>query len=190
MVKSPDCGPTGECYCMSLSKNEIEALVQSLGVLVVDNSQFMRRIVRTLLLNVGVKDVYEASDGLAGLEAIRTIGPDIVILDWELPLLNGAELVRIVRSPEVFPMPHVPIIMLSAHGERWRVVEASRIGVNEYLVKPVSAKSLFDRMVSILVNPRPIVRRGEYYGPEPRRHFSDPIRKPILAPAPNGTPVN
>ena len=175
---------------MLSSKSEIEALVQSLGVLVVDNSQFMRRIVRTLLLNVGVKDVYEASDGLAGLEAIRTIGPDIVILDWELPLLNGAELVRIVRSPDVFPMPHVPIIMLSAHGERWRVVEASRIGVNEYLVKPVSAKSLFDRMVSILVKPRPIVRRGDYYGPEPRRHFSDPIRRPVLAPAPDGTPIN
>jgi two-component system, chemotaxis family, chemotaxis protein CheY len=175
---------------MSMSKSEIEALVQSLGVLVVDNSQFMRRIVRTLLLNVGVKDVYEASDGLAGLEAIRTIGPDIVILDWELPLLNGAELVRIVRSPGVFPMPHVPIIMLSAHGERWRVVEASRIGVNEYLVKPISAKALFDRMVSILVKPRPIVRRGDYYGPEPRRQFSDPIRKPILTPAPDGTPMN
>ena len=107
-----------------------------------------------------------------------------------MPLLNGSEFVRIVRSPDVFPMPHVPIIMLSAHGERWRVVEASRIGVNEYLVKPVSAKSLFDRMVSILVKPRPIVRRGDYYGPEPRRLFSDPIRKPVLAPAPDGTPIN
>jgi DNA-binding response OmpR family regulator len=99
-------------------------------------------------------------------------------------------LVRIVRTPDVFPMPHVPIIMLSAHGERWRVVEASRIGVNEYLVKPVSAKSLFDRMVSILVKPRPIVRVGDYYGPEPRRHFNDPLRKPVFAPAPDGEPIN
>jgi two-component system chemotaxis response regulator CheY len=175
---------------MSLSKSEIETVVQSLRVLVVDNSQFMRRIVRTLLLNVGVKEVYEAADGLAGLEAIRTLGPDIVVLDWELPLLNGAELVRIVRSPDVFPMPYVPIIMLSAHGERWRVIEASHIGVNEYLVKPISAKALFDRIVSILVNPRPLVRRGSYYGPEPRRHFSEPIRKPVVAPAPDGTPIN
>src|SRR5258708_33472251 len=124
---------------MALSKNEIEALIRSLGVLVVDNSQFMRKIVRNLLLNVGVKEVYEASDGIAGLEAIRTIGPDIVILDWELPLLNGAELVRIVRSPGVFPMPDVPIIMLSSNGERWRGIEAARVGVNEYLVKPLSA---------------------------------------------------
>ena len=175
---------------MALSKNEVEALIKSLGVLVVDDSQFMRKIVRNLLLNVGVKEVYEAGDGIAGLEAIRTIGPDIVILDWELPLLNGAELVRIVRSPGVFPVPDVPIIMLSSHGERWRVIEASRIGVNEYLVKPVSAQSLFDRMVSILAKPRPIVRFGDYYGPEPRRHFADPIRQPVVAPAPEGTPIN
>jgi two-component system chemotaxis response regulator CheY len=160
-----------------LSKNDIEAMVRSLGVLIIDNSQFMRKIVRNCLLNVGVKDVYEAGDGIAGLEAIRTIGPDIVILDWELPVLNGAELVRIVRSPGVFPMPNVPIIMLSSHGERWRVIEASRIGVNEYLVKPVSAKALFDRMVSIIAKPRPIVQVGKYYGPEPRRLVTDPIRK-------------
>ena len=173
-----------------LSKNEIETLIKSLGVLVVDDSQFMRKIVRNLLLNVGVKEVYEAGDGIAGLEAIRTIGPDIVILDWELPLLNGAELARIVRSPGVFPVPDVPIIMLSSHGERWRVIEAARIGVNEYLVKPVSAQALFDRMVSILAKPRQIVRLGDYYGPEPRRHFRDPVRKPVVAPAPEGTPIN
>jgi two-component system chemotaxis response regulator CheY len=182
--------PARELRSMALSKNEVEALIKSLGLLVVDDSQFMRKIVRNLLLNVGVKEVYEASDGIAGLEAIRTIGPDIVILDWELPLLNGAELARIVRSPGVFPMPDVPIIMLSSHGERWRVIEASRIGVNEYLVKPVSAQSLFDRMVSILAKPRPIVRLGDYYGPEPRRYFADPIRQPVVAPAPEGTPIN
>ena len=81
---------------------------------------------------------------------IRTVGPDVVILDWEMPLLSGAELVRIVRSPGVFPVPDVPIIMLSGHGERWRVVEAVKLGVNEYLVKPVSAKSIYDRLVSII----------------------------------------
>ena len=166
---------------MALSKNEVEAMVRSLGVLVIDDSQFMRKIVRNCLLNVGVKEIYEAGDGIAGLEAIRSIGPDIVILDWELPLLNGAELARIVRSPGVFPIPNVPIIMLSSHGERWRVIEASRIGVNEYLVKPVSAKALLDRMVSIIAKPRPIVQHGQYYGPEPRRPVTDPIRKPTDA---------
>ena len=89
----------------ALSKGEIDTIIKSLRVLLVDDSQFMRKIVRNLLLNVGVKEVYEAGDGIAALEAIRTVAPDIVILDWELPLLNGAELVRIVRSPGVFRCP-------------------------------------------------------------------------------------
>lgn len=160
-----------------LSKN-IEKLVHAVEVLVVDDNQYMRKVVRNLLVNLGVKNIHEAGDGIAGLEAIRTFGPDIVILDWEMPLLNGAELVRIVRSPGVFPVPNVPIIMLTGHGERWRVVEASRLGVNEFLKKPVSGKALLDRMVSILANPRAMVRLGDYYGPEPRRHMTDLIHKP------------
>ena len=175
---------------LALSKSEIDVLIQQLGVLLVDDNAYMRKIVRNLLVNVGVKSVYEASDGIAGIEAIRTVGPDIVILEWELPLLNGSEFVRIVRSPAVFPMPDIPIIVLTSHGERWRVVEAVRLGVNEYLVKPVSAQSLYDRLVSILANPRPFVQSGDYYGPEPRRMFNDPIRKSIIAPPPPGTPIN
>lgn len=172
------------------SKPEIERLLRSLGIVIVDDNQYMRRIVRNLLVGIGVKQVYEAADGMAGLEAIRAVAPDLVILDWELPLLNGPELVRIVRSPGVFPAPDVPIIMLSAYGERWRVVEAARLGVNEYLRKPVSAKALLDRMVSILVKPRPAVQVGDYYGPQPRKLFADPTRAPIAAPAPQGTPLN
>lgn len=165
----------------------MQGLVQGLRILTVDDNQYMRKLVRNLLLNVGIKNVYEAADGIAGLEAIRTISPDIVILDWEMPLLNGAEMVRIVRSPGVFPVPDIPIIMLSAHGERWRVVEAVRLGVNEFMVKPVSSKGLLDRIISILASPRPTVQLGDYYGPEPRNFFPDseyPLEE-IAALAPN-----
>lgn len=153
----------------ALGKKDIEKLVQSLNVLVVDDNQYMRKIIRSLLVNVGVKSIAEASDGIDALEAIRVLGPDLVILDWEMPLLNGAELVRIVRSPGVFPMPDVPIIMLSGHAERWRIMDAMKLGVNEFLMKPVSGKALLDRIVSILARPRPIVQLGDYYGPKPRK---------------------
>src|SRR5271170_5916538 len=155
------------------SKKHIADQIQSLAVLVVDDNQYMRKMIRNLLVNCGIKDIYEANDGIAALDAIRTMAPDVVILDWEMPLLSGAELVRIVRSPGVFPMPDVPIIMLSGHGERWRVVEAVRLGVNEFLTKPVSAKSLYDRLVSITMQPRPAVQLGDYYGPEPRKLAND-----------------
>ncbi len=158
-----------------LPKKDIAGCIQSLCVLVVDDNQYMRKMVRNLLVNCGIKDIYEAGDGIAALDTIRTVGPDVVVLDWEMPLLSGAELVRIVRSPGVFPMPDVPIIMLSGHGERWRVVEAMRLGVNEYLIKPVSAKALYDRLVSITMQPRPAVQLGDYYGPEPRKLANETV---------------
>jgi len=160
--------------------SKFEKMLQSVEMLVVEDNQYMRKVIRNLLVNLGVKTVHEASDGIAGLEAIRMFAPDIVILDWEMPLLNGAELVRIVRSPVVFPIPDVPIIMLTGHVERWRVIEATRLGVHEFLKKPVSGKSLLDRMLSIVTDPRPMVRLGDYYGPEPRRRY-DPIQKPAIA---------
>jgi DNA-binding response OmpR family regulator len=85
-----------------------------------------------------------------------------------MPGLDGASFVRMVRSPDTFPFPNVPIIMLTGHGERSRVVEAIQIGVNEFLLKPVSTKSLQSRMISVLTKPRPVVKSGTYYGPLPR----------------------
>jgi CheY-like chemotaxis protein len=154
---------------MGINAKQAEVLIQQLSVLVVDDNPFMRNVVRGLLANIGVKKVLDAGDGIAALDVIRQSAPDIVVLDWEMPLLNGPELVRIVRSPGVFPTPDIPIIMLTAHGERWRIVEAVKLGVNEFLCKPVSAKALFDRIISILLQPRESVRLGNYYGPAPRK---------------------
>ncbi|MEA2990522.1 MAG: two-component system, chemotaxis family, chemotaxis protein CheY, partial [Alphaproteobacteria bacterium] len=185
---SPDRG--SRAMSMGLSKGDVEFLIHGLRILLIDDNQYMRKIVRNLLVNLGIREVYEATDGIAGLDAIRTVAPDIVIIDWELPLLNGAEFVRIVRSPGVFPMPDIPIIMLTSHGERWRVVEAVRIGVNEYLRKPVSAQALLDRFISILAKPRATVQVGDYYGPEPRKDLPELLRPVSVAPAPDGTALN
>ena len=86
-----------------------------------------------------------------------------------MPVLDGMQFVRMVRSPGDFPVPDVPIIMLTGHGDRWRVIEAARVGVHEYLLKPVSTKALLDRIVTVLDNPRPMVQLDGYYGPAPRR---------------------
>lgn len=159
---------------MNLNAKQVEFLIQQLSLLLVDDNPFMRNLVRSLLLNIGVKTIYEAGDGINALEMIRSVKPDVVVLDLEMPLLNGAELVRIVRSPGVFPTPDIPIIVLTAHGERRRIVEAARLGINEFLCKPVSAKALYDRLLSILLKPRASVKLGDYYGPAPRRPVSAP----------------
>lgn len=154
---------------MPMDAKALEARFANCKVLVVDDEHYMRKVVRTLLMSVGVRTIFEAADGPAGLEAIRNNSPDIVILDWEMPGLDGAGFVRMVRSPETFPYPDVPIIMLTGHGERSRVIEAIKIGVNEFLLKPVSAKALHDRIVAVLTKPRPLVKAENYYGPAPRK---------------------
>jgi two-component system chemotaxis response regulator CheY len=159
---------------MPINPKQAEVILQQLRVLLVDDDAFMRTIVRGLLNNIGVKIVSEATDGIAALEMIRESPPDVVILDWEMPLLNGPELVRIVRSPGVFPTPDIPIIMLTAHGEHWRILESVKLGVNEFLCKPVSAKALFERLISIILKPRASVQLGDYYGPLPRAPMPDP----------------
>ncbi len=147
----------------------LQQRIESLKVLIVDDDQYMRKVVRTMLAAIGIRQVYEASDGLAGLEAVRALTPDLVLVDWEMPMLDGAQFIRMVRSPGDFPVPDVPIIVLTGHGDRWRVVEAAKVGAHEYLLKPVSTKALLDRIVSILAKPRPTVKMEGYYGPAPRK---------------------
>jgi two-component system, chemotaxis family, chemotaxis protein CheY len=129
----------------------------------------MRKVVRTMLMSIGVRTVMEAPDGAAALELIRSQPLDVVILDWEMPGLDGLSVARLIRSPGTFPYPDVPIIMLTGHGERSRVVEAVKVGVNEFLLKPVSSKALQDRIVAVLTKPREIMQDGNYYGPTPRK---------------------
>jgi DNA-binding response OmpR family regulator len=147
----------------------LQPRIAALRVLVVDDDHYMRKVVRTMLMSIGVKTVFEAPDGIVGLDAIRQHSPDLVIVDWEMPMIDGAQFVRMVRSPGEFPIPDVPIIMLSGHGDRWRVVEAARIGAHEYLLKPVSTQALLDRIIAIIGQPRPVVKINGYYGPAPRK---------------------
>jgi CheY-like chemotaxis protein len=152
--------------------NQFEDMIQGLNIVVADRNQFMRRLTRAMLMNLGARVVVEAVDGLAALEAIRTCDPDLMFLDWDLPVLDGMEVIRIVRSPGVFPRPALPIVMLTTRTERSCVMQALRAGVHEFLIKPTSPQALRDRITSIMLKPRPMVKLGDFYVPEPRRLMS------------------
>jgi two-component system, chemotaxis family, chemotaxis protein CheY len=160
--------PVNQAPVMTPLNAEMSQRLADLRVLIVDDELTMRKVTRSLLQSIGVNTILEAHDGRAGLEAVCTHTPDVVILDWEMPSPNGPEFMRKLRSPGSFPFPDVPIIMLTAYGERSRVVEAVRLGVNEYLLKPVSSSALLARLVAVLAKPRRMVKKGDYYGPEPR----------------------
>ena len=152
-----------------MSDKTVEKLLQGLNILIVDNNHYMRKLTRTMLMNLGAKAVIEASDGLSALEQIRLCDPDVMLLEWDMPVLDGLEVMHIVRSPGVFPRPNLPIIMLTYRAERSSVVQAIQAGVHEFLIKPTSPKALRDRLTSIAINPRPMVKVGDCYIPEPRR---------------------
>jgi two-component system chemotaxis response regulator CheY len=147
---------------------EIKQRLRSLKVLIVDDNACMRKIVRDLLSEFGIRHTVEAADGIVALGAIRKSVPDLVILDLDMPFLNGFGFVRIVRTPSVFPYSDLPIIMLTGYGQHSHVLEAERVGVNEFLRKPVSAKALFQRIVSVVMKPRAMVEIEGCYRPEPR----------------------
>ena len=157
-----------------MRNKSIELLIQGLDILIVDGNAYMRRLTRAMLMNLGAKSVMEAADGLAALEAIRTRDPDVMLLEWDVPVLGGMELMRIVRSPGVFPRPNLPIIMLTNRAHRSYVIEALRAGVHEFLIKPTSPKALRDRLMSIVFKPRPMMQLGEHYVPQPRRKRDEP----------------
>ncbi len=140
-----------------------------LRFLIVDDNNHMRRIVRALLHGFGVREAYEAEDGAAGLEAFSSFSPDIVITDWAMPIFDGIELTRMIRQPETSTNPYVPIIMVTGHAEKRRVTEARDAGVTEFLVKPISAKALYQRIVSVVMTPRPFIKTATFFGPCRRR---------------------
>ena len=152
-----------------MSTKQIEKLIERLGILVVDENQYMRKLTRMMLMNIGAKAIYEAADGLAALDVIRVANPDVVLLDWDLPVLSGPQIMHIVRSPGVFAKPNIPAIMLSACVDRAHVHEAVRLGINEFLLKPTSPQALRDRLLSIVVKPRAMMQIGKFYVPAPRR---------------------
>jgi len=152
-----------------------------LRFLVIDDNVHMRRILRTLLHGFGARDVYEAEDGAAGLEGFNGHNPDIVITDWAMPILDGLELTQMIRKPDANANPYVPIIMLSGHSEKNRVMQARDAGVTEFLAKPIAAKALYERILSVVLNPRPFIRTATFFGPDRRRNvnpnYSGPERR-------------
>ena len=143
-----------------------------LRFLLVDDNAHMRRIIRTLLNGYGVREIYEAEDGAAGLDAFTNNNPDVLLIDWEMPIFSGIELAQMIRQPGANANPFVPIIMLTAHTEKECVTAARDAGITEFLAKPISSKALYQRIANVIANPRPFIKTKTYFGPDRRRNIN------------------
>ena len=144
--------------------------LSNLRVLIAEDNTHMRRIVRSLLNAFGIREVIEAEDGANALELYNAHTPDLLITDWAMPIIDGLELTRLIRNPNSKANPYIPIIVLTGHAERKRVIEARDAGVTEFLAKPISAKALYTRLAGTVTHPRSFVRTKTYFGPDRRRY--------------------
>ena len=150
--------------------------LSQLRFLIIEDNTHMRHVLRSLINGFGSREISEAEDGAIGLELFNSCNPDIVVTDWEMPIFSGIELVRMMRNPENSVNATVPIIMLTGHSEKKKVMDARDAGVTEFLCKPISAKALYMRVASCLVNQRPFINAAGFYGPD-RRRFVNPLYK-------------
>jgi len=115
-------------------------------VLVVDDSGTMRSIHRGILKMLGHEDVIEARDGSEALDKLAVFTPDLVLVDWKMPKMDGLLFVRALRSKGI----DAPVIMISAEADREGVVAAIRAGVSAFVVKPFTPDVLSQRIAEFL----------------------------------------
>jgi CheY-like chemotaxis protein len=137
-------------------------------VLVAEPSVHMRRIMREVLTRSGIRRLLEASDGAEAIEMFANAIPDLMIVDWEMPMLSGEEFIRLVRSPQTSPAPKTPILLTVSNPQRAIVEKAIALGVTDVLLKPFSPKGLWQRMDSIIKNPAHFTRIGSRFRPTAR----------------------
>ena len=118
-----------------------------MNVLVVDDAATMRRIVRSLLRELGIKNVREAEDGEMAFEDLKRQKADLVVSDWAMPKMTGIELLRAIRQDEA--LKEIPVLMVTAESKKENIMEAVQAGVSNYIVKPFNSKTLEDKLNKI-----------------------------------------
>lgn len=117
-------------------------------ILVVDDSATMRRIVIRALGEIGYRDVVEADNGQTALRAFQKGDVDMIITDWNMPVMSGLDLVTEVRQAA----PAVPILMVTTNASSQDVVQALQAGVTNYVVKPFSAETFKEKVEAVLAD--------------------------------------
>jgi two-component system chemotaxis response regulator CheY len=120
----------------------------TLKLLVVDDFSSMRRMLRSLLRELGYADAEEAEDGVAALEKLHAGHFDLVITDWSMPNMTGIELLREIRRDSA--IRHLPVLMVTAEALPENIAEARNAGASGYICKPFTADMLHTALVQIL----------------------------------------
>jgi two-component system chemotaxis response regulator CheY len=116
-------------------------------ILIVDDFSTMRRIIKNLLRDLGYTNTSEADDGKTALPMLQAGNFDFLVTDWNMPGMNGIELLKHVRADA--NLKTMPVLMVTAEAKRDQIVEAAQAGVNGYVVKPFTAVALKEKIERI-----------------------------------------
>lgn len=116
-------------------------------ILVVDDFSTMRKIVKNVLKQLGYNNIEEAENGAEALQKLRTKKFDFVVADWNMPNMDGLEMLRAIRSDA--ELKDLPVLMVTAEADKDKVIAAIKAGVNNYIVKPFTAETLKQKMEQI-----------------------------------------
>jgi two-component system chemotaxis response regulator CheY len=131
---------------MTVSIAEV-VLDKNMKILVVDDFSTMRRIIKNLLKDLGFTNVQEADDGNTALPMLNQGDFDFVVTDWNMPGMQGIDLLRAIRASE--RLKHLPVLMVTAEAKKEQIVAAAQAGVNGYVVKPFTAATLKQKLEKI-----------------------------------------
>ncbi|GAA0370338.1 chemotaxis response regulator CheY [Bowmanella denitrificans] len=128
--------------------SSLEAVLdKNMKILVVDDFSTMRRIIKNLLKDLGFTNVQEADDGNTALPMLQQGDFDFVITDWNMPGMQGIDLLRAIRADD--SLKHTPVLMVTAEAKKEQIVAAAQAGVNGYVVKPFTAATLKEKLEKI-----------------------------------------
>ena len=142
--------------------------------MVVDDSAFALDLTTQALLGFGIRSRHVCHGGAEAMEILKEQNIDLLVVDCEMPGINGFELVRWLRRSGLEPNAFVPVIMTAAHIRRTRVAEARDCGANFIVTKPFSATTLLERIVWVSRDERPFLEIGDYFGPDRRFRKAPP----------------
>jgi CheY-like chemotaxis protein len=150
--------------------------LESVSALILDDNAHMRGLLRVILASFGMRRIEEAADCEEAVSHVAGGDIDIAFVDFKLSGLDGIDFCKRIRNEPDSPNRYLPLIMITAYSERGRVRDAINAGVDEFLVKPVRAVDVANRVNAVVERRRPFVKAGSYFGPD-RRRRDDPRHK-------------
>lgn len=135
--------------------------LRHLKVLLIDDNRHMLHLMHRILASMRIKYIHERNDAGDAFKELKFLAPDIVFVDWVMEPVDGCEFVKMVRSATDAPFQNVPIVMVTAHTEEYRIKAAIAAGVNGFLAKPISPQMVYQRICAVLDDPRPLNQRPQ-----------------------------